>query len=80
MEGVAVGRKRKRKGGKKPVLEEVAGAARPLEGVGTAVAAFVGFADRGPGAVIFRSTVLEAAAGAAAGAIAVTTRSVTSGR
>ncbi|MFD9960291.1 phage tail sheath family protein, partial [Amycolatopsis sp. NPDC059020] len=29
-------------------VEEVQGGARPIEGVGTAVAAFVGFAERGP--------------------------------
>ncbi len=29
-------------------IEEVAPASRPIEGVGTAIAAFVGFAEKGP--------------------------------
>ncbi|MGH2411187.1 MAG: phage tail sheath family protein, partial [Chloroflexota bacterium] len=29
-------------------VEEVAGGSKPIEGVGTAVAGFIGFAERGP--------------------------------
>ena len=32
-------------------VEEVPSGSRPLEGVGTAIAAFVGFAEKGPGTI-----------------------------
>jgi hypothetical protein len=52
---VAMGKKDKHKGGKKGhylspgvYVEEVPSGSRPIEGVGTAVAAFVGFAPLNP--------------------------------
>ncbi|HET7351991.1 MAG TPA: hypothetical protein VFJ28_13720 [Marmoricola sp.] len=41
-------------------VEEVESGARPIEGVGTAVAAFVGLAEKGP----FNNPILRVAAGA----------------
>jgi phage tail sheath protein FI len=45
-----MGRKKKRKKGRSPgvYVEEVSSGARPIEGVGTSVAAFVGFPERHP--------------------------------
>lgn len=37
-------------------IEEVAGGARPIEGVGTSVAAFVGFTEKGPVGAAVRVT------------------------
>ena len=49
-------------------VEEVPSGSRPLEGVGTAIAAFVGFAEKGPGTIWRRAgTLLVLVAGAAAG-------------
>jgi phage tail sheath protein FI len=39
-------------------VEEVPSGSRPIEGVGTAVAAFVGLAPAGPGIVVLRALVL----------------------
>jgi phage tail sheath protein FI len=46
-------------------VEEVSSGSRPIEGVGTAVAAFVGFARRQP----VRAAIVAAAILAAAGAV-----------
>ena len=40
-------------------IEEVESGSRPIEGVGTAIAAFVGFAEKGP----LNSPILRVAAG-----------------
>lgn len=73
-----MGKKRKRKGRKGTgsggyqspgvYVEEVSSGSRPLEGVGTAIAAFVGFAEKGPGTIWRRAgTLLVLVIGAAAG-------------
>jgi phage tail sheath protein FI len=73
-----MGKKRKRKGRKGAggggyqspgvYVEEVSSGSRPIEGVGTAVAAFVGLAEKGPGTIWRRAgTLLVLVTGAAAG-------------
>ena len=44
-------------------VEEVDSGARPIEAVGTAVAAFVGLAPAGPGIVVLRAVVLAGLVG-----------------